>query len=180
MYTSPNEWNRQIRRSLFTWQEMFCFFFSFHSFLKEGFSCTFFTWPTPTVLVFIFKELTSQKTQFLLIFSVIPLSHKGKGTCPQFVYRRSPLSHVSSQSFGPCLNSIFDSVACFWEGKQCLFVETLKVLQADRCYINEISFQLLLLYSIELSYITITKETSPPTQQCPFSSWHYSCSSPHK
>lgn len=30
------------------------FFFSFHSFLKEGFSHTFFKWPTPTVLVFIF------------------------------------------------------------------------------------------------------------------------------
>lgn len=46
-----------------------------------------------------------------------------------------------------------------------------KVLEADRCYINEISFQLLFWYYIELSYITITKKTSLPTQQCLSLSW---------
>lgn len=46
-----------------------------------------------------------------------------------------------------------------------------EVLEADRCYINEISFKLLLLYYIELSHITITKKASLPTQQRPSLSW---------
>lgn len=149
-----------------------------HFFLSQGISSAFFKWPTPQVSVFFLTNF-QKYLSFYIFFQLFTCLLKWGVPVPRL---STPIVHSDVhlvRASEACLSSIFDSAAFFWEGKQCLFVETLKVLQADRCYINEISFQLLWLYYIELSYITITKERRLPTQQRPSSSWRYPYS-PHK
>lgn len=147
MYTSPKEEERQITGLYSHYKKLFIS--SFLSFLKEGFSHTFFKWPAAKISFFyFFKELTSKKSSSSTYLFSNYLSHKVRGACP----------HVSTRSALSCRSVGFQALPWFhlllsstFLRKKVVPVCEYSVPQSNRCYINEISFQLLPLFSIELA-----------------------------
>ena len=175
MYTSPKEEERQTRGLYSHYKKLFIS--SFSSVFKEGFSHIFFKWPTSKTLcffVFFFKELTSKK---LLNFLHNHLSHKVRGTCPHLItpsFTQLWIERLPGLASVPALTQKHfpkkESSTCSWVlstlGWQMLYKWNILPTTA--------------MYSIELSSITITKETGLPRQWRLLSSRCSSCSSPHK